>query len=222
MTIEFLRHSLEHSSPHRTAQLVECYRDVFADGPWHEWMQCAVCKNYWGTKDYEYLLSENFLHCGVPVIDYWSRHQVIADLRHEITDSSSFWLAIENDKVIGFTWGFPIHLHDLEKKLGVQIANSTIGNISPTDLIAYQDEVGVIASHRSQKIAKALVLHRHRDFLAQGLTFGIVRTREYPEPSDTFLCYTKKLNYQILVRYPDPDGRVVLGRSFTGLEEMLT
>lgn len=222
MSVQYLRHSLEHTNAHRTTQLIECYRNVFGDGPWHEWVKCTVCEKYWGIKDYEYLISENFLHCGVPVSDFWPRHEVIADLRHEITDDASCWLATEENIVIGFTWGYPIQLQDLEKKLGVKLAGETVREIDPASLVAYQDEVGVITPHRNKKIAKALVLHRHRDFLAQGLTFGIVRTREYPEPSDTFLWYTKKLGYQVLARYPDGDGRIVLGRSFAGLAEMLT
>jgi hypothetical protein len=222
MNIEFLRHAITHSSTHRTAQLVECYRNVFADKPWNEWVRCSICGKYWGLEDYEHLLSINFVHCELPVVDFWHRSTVISDLRHEITGDASCWLAVDGDNVIGFTWGYPILLPEIEKKLMIPFGPEAIRDLSPDALVAYQDEVGVIASHRNKKIAKGLVLRRHRDFLAQGLTFGIVRTREYPIPSETFLWYTQKLDYQILARYPDGDGRIVLGRSFIGLEEMLT
>lgn len=218
--------SLVRYSPHSgnhllTAQLVECYRDVFADRPWHEWLKCSQCKEYWGLKDKALLAEYKFYHCNMPLVDFAPREQVVSDLYHEITPEASCWLALSDNQnqVIGFCWGYPITIFELERKLGLSLSNSVEFG---SDVVAYQDEVGVLFAYRGFKIAKKMVSHRLSDFLRAGLKFGIVRTRQSPEPSETFLWYTKKLGYEIIASYPDNDGRVILGRKLEGLQELLS
>lgn len=219
-SISFVRYSPHNGDNPLTAQLVECYRDVFADRPWYEWLKCPRCQKYWGIKDRGLLASYKFRHCEASLVDFWSREQVISDIYHEITPEASCWLAMDNDRVIGFCWGYPITISNLESKLGLSFgANFEYGKFNP---FAYQDELGVLSAYRGQKIAKAMIVRRLDDFLAQGLNIGIVRTRQGPEPSDTFLWYTEKLGYKILTQYPDNDGRVILGRQLSGLKELLT
>lgn len=203
-----------------TAGLVECYRDVFADSPWHEWLVCPICKKYWGKKDGGALVSLGFRHCDTPLSDFWSREKVVSDLLHEITPETSCWLAMDGEVVVGFCWGYPIIAGNLEEKLGVSL-NGKFEDKSSM-IVAYQDEVGVLPAYRGLKIAKSMVEHRLGDFLAQGMEFGIVRTRQHPEPSVTFFWYTKKLGYEIFASYPDDDGRVVLGRELRDLQKLLS
>lgn len=218
-SISFVRYSPNDGNNPLTAQLVECYRDVFADRPWHEWLKCPQCQKYWGIKDRGLLASQKFRHCDMPLADFWPREQVISDIYHEITPEASCWLAMDNDIVVGFCWGYPITIDDLEVKLSLSFSNNfEYGRFEP---FAYQDEVGVLSAYRGRKIAKGMVAHRLDDFLAQGLNVGIVRTRQNPEPSDTFLWYTEKLGYKILANYPADDGRVILGRQLSGLKELL-
>lgn len=216
-SISFVKYWPKKSASGLTAQLVECYRDVFADGPWHEWLQCPQCKAYWGKKDACQLAGAGFQHCGGPLVDFWPREQVCADLEHEITPESSCWLALDNRRVVGFCWGYAINTAALTTKLGVQITESS----ALPSLIAYQDEVGVLSAYRGRKIAKALVARRLNDFLEQGLEYAVVRTRKLPEPSTTYLWYTEKLWYSTLATYPDGDGRVILGRGLNGLIPLL-
>jgi GNAT superfamily N-acetyltransferase len=201
-----------------TAQLVECYREVFAPRPWREWLKCSnsACNKYWGTDDKDQLAALNYRHCDKPVKDFWPREQVIIDIYNEITPEASCWLALCGDKVAGFCWGYPIDKTKLEKKLGVTIDYGLLGN--DFQIVAYQDEVGVAPEYRNRKLAKALVALRFADFAKQGLQVGIVRTREAPQPSETFLWYTKKLGYKVLARYPGDDGRVILGRRISDLK----
>jgi len=217
--ISLIRYSPNSSKYTLTKQLVECYRDVFADKPWHEWLKCSKCQAFWGKKDWNLLVTNEFIHCGEPLTDFWPQGQVLHDLYHEITPEASCWLAVNNTSVVGFCWGYPIAITDLEKKLGVSFCTEL--EYKATDLVAYQDEVGVVADHREHKIAKAMIVHRLDDFLEQGLGFGIVRTRQNPEPSETYLWYTNKLGYKILANYPSEDGRVILGRRLEGLKELL-
>ena len=217
--ISLIRYSPEYANPTLTAQLVECYRDVFADGPWHEWLKCSQCQRYWGIKDKYQLAVMKFLHCNVPLVDFWPREQVIRDLYHEITPKASCWLAMKDASVIGFCWGYPITIADLQVKLGISFSRE-LGR-ETTELVAYQEEVGVVSAYRGRKVAKTMVAHRLGDFIVQGLSVGIVRTRQNPEPSKTFLWYINKLGYRILAHYPGGDGRVILGRKLDGLRELL-
>ena len=217
--ISYVRYSPHKDSTRLTEQLVEAYREVFSTEPWNEWKKCPTCERYWGQKDARYLQSVEFRHCGVPMVDFWPRETVTQDLFHEITPECSCWVAISDSSIIGFTWGYPIDLNTLEHKLGVPIASSFAHYFGTAESIAYQDEVGVTDQYREKKIAKALVAHRHADFLSRGLEVGVVRTRARPMPSVTYLWYTKKLGYKQLAEYPD--GRVVLARRLEGLQELL-
>jgi GNAT superfamily N-acetyltransferase len=211
-TIKFVRFDLIVDDGSLTAQFIECYREVFADGPWHEWMKCPVCQKYWGKKDAGLLAQMKFRHCDNPLVDFWPRDQVMIDLEHELDPEASCWLALDDSQVVGFCFGYPIQAEKLEAKLGVSLGR--------VDVVAYQDDVGVLASYRDQKIAKAMVARRLDDFLNQGLEFGVVRTRQTPEPSVTFNWYTEKLGYEVIARYPEGDGRVILGRKLQGLREL--
>ncbi len=210
--VSIVRYSPYRDNHELTAQLVDCYREVFSDGPWHEWLRCQKCGMYWGVKDRALLASWKFRHCGQPLEDFWPRAQVIEDLYHEIVSEASCWLAIDQKgKVIGFCWGYPMTISELEKKLGIAFHAELEKELGAQHAIAYQDEVGVITACRGRKIAKAMVIRRLDDFLRGGVHVGIVRTRQSPEPSETFLWY-KRLGYLTLASYPDGDGRVILGR----------
>jgi ribosomal protein S18 acetylase RimI-like enzyme len=217
--VSFIKYLPQDKNHLITAQLVECYREVFADSPWHEWLKCPKCGQYWGVKDQTILVSQGYRHCGVSLVDFWSREQVICDLYHEINKDSSCWLAIGFDKVVGFCWGYPATLNDLEKKLEVSFTNEFERAFGFQSQVAYQDEVGVITSYRGKKIAKMMVLYRLNDFIKQGLKVGVVRTRQFPEPSQTFLWY-KNLGYEVLAEYED--GRVIMCRELLGLSNKLS
>jgi hypothetical protein len=207
--VSIIRYLPSKENQSLTDQLVECYRDVFSAGPWHEWLKCEKCGKYWGKKDQGLLASWDFLHCDSPLVDFWPKENVLSDLQHEITAQSSCWLACDNEKVIGFCWGYQASISELEEKLGLPLAANIEKYFGKQNLIAYQDEVGVVSSYRGNKIAKTLVAHRLDDFLDKKLAIGIVRTRRLPEPSETYLWY-KRLGYLTLAEYTD--GRVILGR----------
>jgi ribosomal protein S18 acetylase RimI-like enzyme len=203
-SISFRRYSPRQDSRALTDQVVKCYRQVFADSPWNEWMQCPECGTYWGVKDKGILEVKNYQCCGSGVMDFWPRERVVGNLFKEITPAASCWLALSGSKVIGFCWGYPITPPELEDKLSI-----SLGNLEPTRKVAYQAELGVQVAYRNRGIAKAMVRRRLSDFLRQGLETGVVLPRATPEPSVTFLWY-KKLGYSIIARYPDADGRVIM------------
>ena len=218
--VSFVRYSPQADNVRHTAQLVECYRNVFSDEPWHEWLKCQKCEKYWGKKDQDYLVSIKYQHCRVALVDFWPRDQVLADLLHEITVDGSCWLAKDNDRVVGFCWGYSIKVIDLENKLGIML-NWKFG-FERENLVAYQDEIGVLSDYRKKGIAKSMFVKRLDDFLERGRRVGYVRPPQYPEPSETFLWYTQKLGYQIIATYPGDDGRAILCRPFEGLKGLLS
>jgi GNAT superfamily N-acetyltransferase len=151
------------------------------------------------------------------MVDFWPREQVSSDLHHEIILESSAWLAVDGEKVVGFCWGYPITFDELEAKLELPVGHVSKGS----ERVAYQDDVGILAPYRRQGFARKMITLRHDDFIAQGLSIGITRTRELPEPSVTHTWYTRDLGYKIVARYPGDDGRVVLARPLDGLRELL-
>lgn len=197
-------------------QLVECFRDVFADPPWNEWLTCKTCGKYWGKDEYSFLVAHKYMCCGEPVVDFWPRHVLIDDILHEITEKTSAYLAIAEGRVIGFCWGYTITLKELAEKLGASF--DSLG--FPGDMIVtYQDEVGVLMPFRHKKIAKHMVQLRFQDFLKTEATHTFVRTRKLPEPSQTYSWYVQKLGYTTAFEYPDTDGRVVLYTSLEALKQ---
>ncbi len=85
-------------------------------------------------------------------------------------------------------------------------------NFGIQEKVFYQDELGVLPDYRGQGVAKRMFIARLQDAIKQEnrSKIGVVRTREFPEPSVTFLWFTKKLGYTVLCRYPKKDGRVIL------------
>lgn len=198
------------------AQIVTCYQSVFADPPWNEWKRCSVCNRQWGRTEWNAWLeaNESPMHCGLPVSEFWPAAQVRQDIEHELTPRASCWLALDDGKVIGFCWGYPIALEDLERKLGTSISLRFLWKCghSPSSEVAYQDELGVLLPYRDHGVARQLVTLRQVDFARKQLSLNVVRTREDP-PSVTYLWYTRE-GYREIGWYDD--GRVVLAKSEDG------
>lgn len=213
--IRYIRFNPHHNTE-LLPQLIECYREVFGEEPWNEWKQCKICKTKWGVNEKIILQKMNFTHCGQPIVDFWSREIVQKDLFHEITPDASCWLALNNKTVIGFCWGYPIDLENLESKLGIKGISIELRNqFGYVDHVAYQDELGVLKQYRGIGIAKKMFIHRLKDFRRQRLNIGVIRTKTNP-PSVTYLWFLK-LGYKVISKYNDADGRVILARSLTNL-----
>ncbi len=202
-------------------KFVECYQKVFATEPWYEWKLCPRCKKYWGIERGVELEKGGLFHCGVQVEDFWSRNRVEKDIRHEVHQDSSCWIALDRPRVIGFCWGYPVTTADLEKKLGIALDGHLVRHFENVQTVAYQDEIGVLFEYRKRGLARQMFQNRLSDFLSQGLNVGVVRTREHPEPSVTFSWFTSQLGYKIIARYPDNDGRVILAGNLNHVRSLL-
>lgn len=200
------------------ADLVECYRDVFAQPPWNEWLACAAgdCKASWGRPQAAELAAAGFVHCGQPVVDYWPHAKVVGDLLDALGQGAVCWLAIDRaaqgaGQVVGFTWGSSIATRwkKFEPELQESLRREFGEDVASDPTIVYQTEVGVRVTHRNQGLARRLTERRNQDFLDRGFRVGITGVRETPQPSVTFLWYTR-LGFRIVHRFPPDNGRVVL------------
>ena len=218
--VNIIRYHHSKNEASYTDKLITCFQDVFAEPPWNEWKRCPVCNQYWGTDHRETLAASGFTHCEAPVVDYWPTQQVREDLDHEISPHASCWLAVEQESVVGFCWGYEATIEYLEDRLKIQFQDDLEKMYGKGHRIAYQDELGVLNHYRGKKIAKDLFMRRHMDFRQQGLSLGIVRTRRTPEPSVTYLWFTQRLGYQVITEYPSDDGRVVLGQTLEEVERL--
>lgn len=200
-------------------RLIDCYRAVFAGEPWNEWKKCCLCGSKWGIREESKIAVLDFKHCGQPVVDFWHRETVRKDICEEIILEASCWVAVKNSNIIGFCWGYPIELKDLEEKLKLpDFVKRTSMHLNQERYVAYQDEIGVLEEYRRHGIATEMFLRRLKDFQSLGLAVGIIRTLN-DESSVPYKWY-RKLGYYILDQYKrhDPkDNRVILARSLTDL-----
>lgn len=207
--------SLDSLSASEMGSLVVCYQQVFAGEPWNEWMKCPRCDQQWGRAAKPELALLSFTHCGGEVVPVWSETTVANDLKEMLAKPQDTSLvALCDEKVIAFALGYGIIASDLEVHLGIEIL-ATLGEfgVKQSDVVAYQDDLGVLEAYRQQGIARRLFAQRLNEFRRRGLSIGVVRTLESP-PSVTYDWYTR-LGYQVIARYVG--GRVVMARSFEGL-----
>lgn len=204
-------------------EVISCYQAVFADPPWSEWKRCGVCGKSWGKEKEGALRELRFMHCGQSLDEFWSREEIAGDIKECFEKNGSFWVGRNRIGAFSFCWGFEITRDELEARLKIPLL-AGLRRYCGGDKefqIAYQSELGVLTEFRGQGHAKNLFKARLEDFLKQGSTVGVVRTREFPQPSVTYSWFTKKLGYQKIASYPEGDGRVILGRSLHGLLELL-
>lgn len=216
--IKYVRFSLRRDYRFKDS-LIACYQQVFAEEPWDEWKKCQLCETKWGLGEKEKLEKLNFYHCGYPVLDFWSYRTVESDMYSEINDRASCWVAIDDLRVVGFCWGYSIHINELEMKLKLPgLAGKTLTYCNGNNVVAYQDEIGVLKHYRGQGIAKEMFLKRLKDFQSQGLKIGIVRTLE--NISSVPYQWYQKIGYRIIDRYDrhdNADRRVILAQDLSDI-----
>lgn len=214
--IRYIRFIPEYH-PELLEKIVSCYQVVFGDDPWNEWVRCPTCGRHWGLSVREVLDRGELLCCNRVPLPFWPEEQVRSDILHEITQDASCWLVLDQNEVVGFSWGYPMTPEMLEKKLELRGLAATLATEFPDiKRVAYQDELGVIKDHRGRGHARQMFLSRLEDFRAQGLHVGVVRTKRTP-PSVTYSWFTR-IGYKTIAEYHDPDDRVVLARSFEGIK----
>lgn len=193
------------------SQLVECYRQVFAEEPWNEWLKCPQCQYRLGINQVNGQLPV-CPDCQIGLVEYWPAEQVEQDILHEVGSNDSWcWLVVDLSRLIGFCWGYTISVANLERKLGVSLAGLCERfKLDLNSEVAYQDELGILHEYRGTGLGRGLVINRLNDFLTNGLQIGVMRTQAEP-PTVTYGWYLRK-GYEVVARYPVGDNRVVMAR----------
>lgn len=211
--IRFNPHCEEESNKYLD-QLVECYRIVFGEEPWNEWLKCPVCEKKWGVSENGNGIPRGLRHCGSSLVDFWPSDQVKNDLLHEITQEASCWLAMtredKKERVVGFCWAYPISVHDLEAKLSLDGVASSIINSHSVQKVNYLDDIGLLREFRGKKLAKAMYHYAMADISQNGHNVCVLRTKTNP-PTVAYHWFLKD-GFGIVGQYYDEDGRVVLAK----------
>ena len=154
---------------------------------------------------------------GAPWYESWSV-QAVQSLLFKLPKDISCWVALDEEKIVGFCWGYVMSLSDMEKYLKLSIASEFENLFGKNAVIAYQSDMGLLDEYRNQGVARELFSSRQQDFLDQGLEVALVRTRELPEPSVTHSWFLYKEKYQILKRHEASDGRCILAKDLRQLK----
>lgn len=170
-------------------------------------------------------LTDSFVECYCRVFadppwnERWERQAVESML--EKVDRNMSFVACDGGEVIGFAFAQLERLTCLERVLGIEFATEVerrkYGSWHPGCALL-QSDLGVLAGYRRRGVGKRLFKSR---FEANMQPYQIVRARQFPEPSVTYTWYTEKLGYEVIARYPEEDGRVILFQRGDALQQLV-
>jgi len=106
--------------------------------------------------------------------DFWTKEKVVSDFDQQMSyDGAIGFIAIEEEEVIGFVWGY---LVDKEKMRAICGNQSLDFHFSKGEKIFYIDELGVAKNKRKVGIGSALTFFLIREVKLQGIRKILVRT----------------------------------------------
>ncbi|MDO8509742.1 MAG: GNAT family N-acetyltransferase [bacterium] len=114
-----------------------------------------------------------------------------------------WWVAVDNDEVVGFCAGWTGNSIQLAEKLGAPVL--------PLCNIGYQAELGVMTQYRNQGVARKMAQTRLNWFKKSNVRQLVIRSK----PGAVTYDWNLRLGFSPAYVYPD--GRVILTRSLEGL-----
>lgn len=141
--------------PELVAAIVSAYQQTFGDTPWNEGYKCPICS-------FTTALNQLSLHCprchergkSILMVEYWPSHQILSDFYQEILRPDSLCLvAKEEEKVVGFTWGYQITIHP---QIDGHLEAPGLHELVSGEFF-YLDEVAVLPTHQRKGIGKKLI-----------------------------------------------------------------
>jgi len=165
---------------------------------------------------------QNLINCYKAVFtaapwneDWWTDDLVKEVLDRYAGENARIILAIEDDQVVGFSWGAVWTTAELNDELGLSLP------ITKTNTLGYIKDIGVTAAYRQQGIAQTL-LRELLCVLQQSCTqdeWFYARTLAFHEPSIVYSWFPK-LGFTHIAQYPQDSpraGQVILGCQFRSL-----
>ncbi len=182
-------------------------------------------RSYQSGRPNDRAFNESIIDCysevfaGPPWNERWERSDVAAML--ETLGLPMNTIALEGETVVGFAFAKVGYVDEFERQLGIsfaaEVAKRRYGAWDP-EFVLYQSDIGVLDRYRGKGLGKRLFRERLR---GNQQAYQVVRTRQYPKPSVTYAWYTQKLGYEVVARYPEEDGRVILFQRGKDLAERL-
>ncbi len=202
---------IQNFHPQKTAEwltsLIECYQAVFADEPWNEWRRCHKCQKVFGLK--QATQGGEFCPCGNNLAPFWEVAAVKQDILHEVTDEAVCKILIQENKVWGFCWGYPIDSIALEEKTRLPGLTKALDDSFGQKLLGYIDEVGVATHLRQKGWGQLLWNEVSRELQKKGCRVIIARS----QPNVKMFPWWLRHGFRLVQKYKGKDERVIIART---------
>jgi len=182
----------------------KCYQSGYAGEPWNEHKKCSGCENSFGSSIGE---AETCPQCGSHLELFWPLETIASDVLGSLDLPYAYCaVAVAGDEVVGMLLGYALAVPELESHLGLPV-HGLVGDA----LVAYNDEVVVRPDWQGKGIGRELYAGWMEHIQVSGLRQVAARTQSDP-PTVVYGWYQRQ-GYEVIASYPNPDMRVVLGRS---------
>lgn len=129
-------------------------------------------------------------------VGQWTATQVVEDVTNQLGKEGAVgFVAVENGKVIGCIWGYPITQAELSAEIGIGVPCGGM----------YLDEICVTPNHHGKRVGSKLY-----QLWTKKVKGGIVLARTMTNPPTVVYPWFLKMGYGVVAQYNDEKSRVVL------------
>jgi ribosomal protein S18 acetylase RimI-like enzyme len=98
---------------------------------------------------------------GEPWNEFWPIDQIVSDFKTEMLKTDAVcYLALEQDKIVGFTWGYKRLVNE---KIDEELESPGLADVIIWRNYFYIDEVAVLSAYRGQGVGRNLVINLCRN-----------------------------------------------------------
>jgi hypothetical protein len=203
--------------------LVSCYREVFGESEWGEWMYCSFCERRYSHQEYEALSLQDECLCGAEnsLVVYHTPESVYSQVRHDLAVAENSHLYLRRglaNQVDAFIWGslrsaeeisldlLPrqgiIEQQRLQRILAHQL--EYFGITDPSVLIYHQSFIGALEPVRNPSLVRSLFARMCQFTLDRGIEYVVTATI----PSVNAYKILRSLGMEVVYTYPSVSADV--------------